>query len=517
MSIFSKSKKQSQPGQGASNQQVFLGEDYDAKLKWFKDTFQKSDDITFHEITANQTRCGIVFVQCMVDQEVFDEQVLKYIVSPHFASSQKELLHKILDLQSISTMCTSILTDMKEATDLVLDGKIIIFFEGDSRMLAIPLTSVEKRAVSETANENVIRGPREAFVEDIHTNITMVRRKIKSPDLKMEQLLIGRYTKTKVMISYIEGLCKEELLADVKRRINQIEMDGVLASSYIEEFIDDYPLSPFPQSQKTERPDVAAAALLEGRVVIFVDGTPIPLIVPVTFYMFLQSAEDYYQRYILTSVIRLLRYAFLVVSLLFPSFYIAVTTFHTEMIPTSLLISVAASREFVPFPAIVEAFIMELAFEALREAGVRTPKAVGQAIGVLGALVIGQAAVQAGIVSAPMVIIVSLTGIASFIIPGYDLAFSIRLLRFPIMILSGTFGIFGLMIGSLLIYVHTVHLSSFGQPYLSPTAPLKTSDLKDTFVRAPWWSMKRRPSFARSSANQNRIKINKSLPGDDED
>jgi hypothetical protein len=212
----------------------------------------------------------------------------------------------------------------------------------------------------------------------------------------------------------------------------------------------------------------------------------------------------------------LLRFAYLVVSLLFPSFYIAITTFHPEMIPTTLLITVAASREYVPFPGLVEAFIMELAFEGLREAGLRTPKAVGQAIGVLGALVIGQAAVQAGIVSAPMVIIVSLTGIASFIIPGYDLAFTIRLLRFPIMILSGSFGIFGLMIGCILIYIHVVNLQSFGLPFLSPTAPLRPGDLKDVFIRAPWWAMKRRPTFVGTNDTQ-RVTTKKSLQEDDED
>jgi hypothetical protein len=513
MPIFSKDKRTTQ---NSANQQIFLGKDYDVRMKWFKATFQNSDDITFHELTANQTRIGIVFLQGMVDQQVFDDQVLKYIVSPNFASSRKDLLYKILDLQSISTMCTSIVTDIQEAADSVLDGKIIIFFEGDSRLLVIPLSSFEKRAVSETANENVIRGPREAFVEDIQTNITMIRRKIKSPDLKMEQLFIGKYTKTKVMISYIEGLCKEGVISEVKQRINHIEMDGVLGSSYLEECMDESPLSPFPQAQKTERPDVVAAALLEGRAAIFVDGTPIPLIVPVNFYMFLQSAEDYYQRFFLTSFVRLLRFAYLVVSLLFPSFYIAITTFHPEMIPTTLLITVAASREYVPFPGLVEAFIMELAFEGLREAGLRTPKAVGQAIGVLGALVIGQAAVQAGIVSAPMVIIVSLTGIASFIIPGYDLAFTIRLLRFPIMILSGSFGIFGLMIGCILIYIHVVNLQSFGLPFLSPTAPLRPGDLKDVFIRAPWWAMKRRPTFVGTNDTQ-RVTTKKSLQEDDED
>ncbi|TWD89723.1 spore germination protein KA/spore germination protein [Neobacillus bataviensis] len=514
MPFFSKVKKQT-PNSNTP-EQVFLGEDFDVRYKWLKQSFDQCSDITIYELTANHTRCGIVYLQEMVDEKLFDEQVLSYIVNEDFASSHQEFIHKLLELKLISAMSSSILTDMQKAVELVLDGNILIFFEGDQRMLAFPLQKFEKRAISEPANENVIRGPREAFVEDIHTNITMIRRKIKSPALKMEQQLIGKFTKTKVVIGYLEGICKPEIIEEVRQRIGRIQMDGVLGSSYIEENIDDFPLSPFPQSQKTERPDVVAAALLEGRVVIFVDGTPIPLIVPVILTMFLQSPEDYYQRYVFANFVRWLRMAFIVISLLFPSFYIALTTFHPVMIPYDLLLSVAAARDLVPFPAMVEAFIMELTFEALREAGLRVPKAIGQAISILGALVIGQAAVQAGIVSAPMVIIVSLTGIASFIVPYFDFGFSIRLLRFPIMILSGSFGIFGLMIGCLLIYIHLVHLRSFGMPYLTPIAPIRANDLKDTFLRAPWWLMKRRPSFV-GTKDHKRSNLNYPFVEEDED
>lgn len=517
MSFFSKNKKQQLRSNNTNTrEQVSLEEDFDARMQWFKESFQQCSDITFHELTANQTRCGIVYLQGMVDQQLFDEQVLKYIVSEDFANSHHEFIHKLLDLKTVSSMVSNVLTDKKQASQLVLEGNILIFFDGDSRMLAFPLASFEKRPISEAVNENVIRGPREAFVEDIKTNITMIRRIIKSPALKMEQQLIGEYTKTKVFICYIDGICKPELVEEVKQRLNQIKVDGVLGINYLEECLDDFPLSPFPQAQKTERPDVVAAALLEGRVGILADGTPNPLLVPVSFFMFMQSAEDYYERYISASFIRILRYIFLGFSLLFPSFYIAITTYHPIMIPTDLLVSIAAARDNVPFPGIIEAFIMEIAFEALREAGIRTPKAIGQAISILGAIVIGQAAVQAGIVSAPMVIIVSLTGISSFIIPSFDLGFTIRLLRFPMMILSGTFGIFGLMIGCLLIYIHLVHLSSFGMPYLTPTAPIRMRDLKDTFIRAPRWLMNHRPSFARTS-NSVRTSLKTTLDGDDED
>ncbi|MNJ56408.1 Spore germination protein A1 [compost metagenome] len=236
------------------------------------------------------------------------------------------------------------------------------------------------------------------------------------------------------------------------------------------------------------------------------DGSPSAIIAPVTLAMLMQTAEDYYQRYIAATWIRWIRYLFLIVSLLLPSLYIAITTFHPEMIPYKLLMTIAAAREIVPFPAFVEAFIMELAFEALREASIRIPKSIGQAVSIIGALIIGTAAVQAGIVSAAMVIIVSLTGIASFIIPHFDLGLSIRLLRFPIMALASILGLFGITCGLIILYIHLLNLKSFGIPYLSPFTPLVKADLNDTIFRAPWWAMQNRPIL--STHNEKRQKNN---------
>jgi spore germination protein KA len=292
----------------------------------------------------------------------------------------------------------------------------------------------------------------------------------------------------------MEGICRPELVEEVNHRLADIKIDGVLESSYLEEFIEDHPYSPFPQIQNTERPDTAAAALLEGRVIIFTDGTPIALIAPVTFPVFFQSPEDYYQRSYAATWIRWIRGLFMFISLLAPSFYIALTTYHPEMIPASLLFSIAAAREPVPFPALFEALIMEITFEGLREASIRIPSAIGQAVSILGTLVIGEAAVRAGIVSSPMVIIVSLTGISSFIVPSYSLGLTLRLIRFPIMFLAGSFGLLGLSIGIYLMLLHLVVLTSFGVPYLAPIAPFKWKDIKDTIIRAPWRLMKTRPS-----------------------
>ena len=256
-------------------------------------------------------------------------------------------------------------------------------------------------------------------------------------------------------------------------RLKRIEIDGILESGYIEEMIEDNPYSPFPQIMTTERPDIACSNLLEGRAVILVEGTPFSLIAPISFFSLIQSHEDYYQRFMIGTIIRWLRYLFLGVSLLFPSLYVAILTFHQEMVPAQLLLSMAASREAVPFPAIVEALLMEIAFEALREAGVRLPKQIGSAVSIVGALVIGQAAVQAGLVSAPMVIIVAITGISSFMIPRYVAGIAIRMLRFPIMLLAATLGLLGIMMAIIAIAIHLCTLRSFGVPYLAPLAPLK--------------------------------------------
>lgn len=401
---------------------------------------------------------------------------------------------RLFDLRQLFVSDFRFLPGLTDGVSSVLNSNAVLLVEGESRLIEFPLAKHEKRSIEEPPNESGIRGPREAFIEDIDVNLSLIRKRLKTPKFKTETIRLGSLTDTKIVIGYIDGLCKQSLLNEVKARLSKIDIDGILGSSYIEEYLDDSPFSPFPQLQYTERPDITAAALLEGRVVIIVEGTPIVLLAPVTLMMLLQSSEDYYQRYFASTWIRWIRYLFLFVSLLLPSIYIAITTFHPEMIPSKLLVTVMSSREIVPFPALVEAFIMEISFEALREAAIRIPKSIGQAVSIIGALIIGTAAVQAGIVSAAMVIIVSLTGIASFISPHFDLGLTFRFLRFPIMILAGFFGLFGIACGMILLYIHLINLRSFGTPYLSPITPLAPKDFKDTLVRAPWWLMNKRPT-----------------------
>jgi spore germination protein len=281
----------------------------------------------------------------------------------------------------------------------------------------------------------------------------------------------------------------------VENRIKRIDIDSVPESGYVEQLIEDNYLSPFPQVQNTERPDRVVAALMEGRVAILLDGTPFALIVPVTLSMMLQSPEDYYERWIPGTFIRMLRYLAAILALFTPSLYIAFISFHSGLIPTKLAISIIGTRSGVPFPALIEALFMEIAIEILREAGLRLPKPIGPAMGIVGGLIIGEAAVQAGIVSPVLVIVVALTAISSFSIPHYSIGITLRMLRFPAMICAATFGLYGVILFFLLMTSHLVKLKSFGVPYLSPAVPYRLSEWKDLMVRMPLMMMKRRPKM----------------------
>ncbi|HYG56873.1 MAG TPA: spore germination protein [Symbiobacteriaceae bacterium] len=391
-----------------------------------------------------------------------------------------------------------------QAANAVLDGDAVVLVDGFDQAVALTIEAGRQRAIEEPPAETVVRGPREGFNERIDTNIALVRRRLRTPDLKLKSFTIGRRTRTTVILAFVESIADPAPVAEAERRLRAIDIDGVLDSGYIEEFLEARPFSPFPEMQYSERPDTITAHLLEGRFAVFVDGTPAVLTGPITFWSMLQASEDYYERFIVATMLRWMRMLFLGLALFLPALYVAVTTFHQDMLPTNLLLSVASAREPIPFPALLEALLMEVSFEALREAGIRLPKTLGQTISVLGALVIGTAAVQAGIVSAPVVIIVSMTGIASFTIPRHNTAIGIRILRFPMMLVAGAFGLFGVIVGTVLLAVHLCNLESFGVPYLAPIAPLRPKDLGDVAVRAPWWAQGLRPSGP-SGRNRRRL------------
>ncbi len=441
------------------------------------------------EIEHTTTKAMLVFVDGLVRTELVDGSLLRSLLI------QEGRQTKIAAIQE-KTLNASQLTTVENVGDLVLqvlNGDTILLVDGNVKGIAVGYRGAEHRNVSEPETESVVRGPREGFTENLRTNTALVRRKLKTPRLKMKSVVVGKETRTNLVVAYLEGIVDPELTQEVLNRLERIDIDGVLESGYIEQLIQDDTWSMFPQVMHTERPDTVAASLLEGRVAILVDGTPFALIVPTTFWAMMQASEDYYERWFISTLLRILRIVLLGVALLTPALYIAVTTFHQEMIPTSLLLSIAAARESIPFPAVVEALLMEVAFEALREAGIRLPRTIGQAVSILGALVVGQAAVQAGIVSAPMVIVVSITGIASFVIPRFNLAIAVRILRFPLMIAASMLGIFGIVLGVMFILGHLCRLRSFGVPYFSPIAPLNWRDMNDTLIRVPLWVNDVRP------------------------
>lgn len=484
-----------------------LSRNLEENLNLLKAVFQDCSDMVYRELAIDgEVKGFLVFIDGLVNSDMLSDHAI-YPLLFHFGKQQEADLR----LQSIMENGNSI-TQVKEADSLnkvieeVLSANAVLFVQRSNRGIVLNVRGGMRRSVQEPNTESVIRGPREGFSENLRTNTALVRFRIKSPRLKMIPFVLGEHTQTNVALVYMEGIADPRVIEEVKNRIQNIKIDGVLETGYIEEMIEDEPFSPFPQLQYSERPDTISAQLLEGRFAILVDGTPMALIGPVTAIQLMQSTEDYYERYMIVNLIRWLRYIFLFVSLFLPALYIAVTTYHHDMLPTNLLYSIAAAREAIPFPALVEALIMEVSFEALREAGIRLPKTVGQAVSILGALVIGQAAVEAGIVSAPMVIIVSMTGIASFTIPRFNFAISIRILRFPVMIMAGIFGLYGIIIAMMWIMMHICSLRSFGVPYLSGIAPFNFNELKDIFIRVPWWRMDRRPASYSRLGNKERAK-----------
>ncbi|SCY00364.1 spore germination protein KA [Paenibacillus polysaccharolyticus] len=438
--------------------------------------FTDCSDVIFHSFeTSGFTSALCVYCVGLCDTERLERQVLTPVQEIGMEAAQ-------VPLSSVKTVETS-----KEAAEAILEGEALLLLEGSNVATTYPLYKAANRSTEEPLAESTVRGARDGFTESLTTNLSLVRKRLKTPALKFRTRTVGESSNTSIALAYVEGIIDASLVKEVEQRLDRLRVRDILESQYIEEDIIDQRFSPFPQMIATERPDVVASNLMEGRFAILVDGTPFTLVAPVTLFSMLQSPEDYYQYVFMSVFLRWLRYVFYVLSLLLPSAYVAITTYHQEMIPTVLLLSIARAREEIPFPALVEALIMEIAFEALREAGVRLPKQVGSAVSIVGALIIGQAATTAGIVSAPMIIIVAITGIASFMIPRYSASISTRLLRFPIMILAGTLGLIGVMLGIILIVIHLSSLRSFGAPYLSPVAPTNAKGLKDLWWRpAPW-------------------------------
>ncbi|MGG0913713.1 spore germination protein [Bacillus velezensis] len=384
----------------------------------------------------------------------------------------------------------------KEAVISILRGKCAVFINGLDSVYILSTGKREKRSVNEPTSEKVVRGPKTAFIEDSDTNVAMIRQRTNHPKLKTKKVPIGENKLKYATVMYIDDKADPSVVSDVVKRLSEVKMDDIQDSGTLEELIEDNKYSPFPQIQNTERPDKVSSALFNGRVAILVDNSPFALVVPASLGILMQSPDDYYERWISASLIRALRFTSIFITLFFSSIYIALVSFHQGLLPTTLAVTIAANRENVPFPPIIEAMVMEITIELLREAGLRLPSPLGQTIGLVGGVVIGQAAVEANIVSSIMVIVVSIVALASFTVPQYGMGLSFRVLRFISMFTAAAFGLYGMILFMLAIYTHLSRQRSFGSPYFSPNGFFSLKNANDSILRLP---IKNQPKEAKNA------------------
>ncbi|WP_284638340.1 spore germination protein [Paenibacillus silviterrae] len=459
-----------------------------------KEVIGHSSDVRFRSLSVDEGRrnIAVVYIEGLVNHSSLQDHIIRPIMEAgkirgarDEAEASAEQTKQYLLQHVIQAAHTNIVTNIEQCVREIVTGNTILLIDGTDRVAILSTPKEKGRSIDEPVTEAVIRGAHEGFVENLSPNIGLLRKRIKDHQLSVIPYTIGRRSLTEVSLVFMKDLCDEAILNEVKRRLDSIEIDNVLESGYIEQIMEDNYLSFFPQMQTTERPDRVVGALMEGRIAILTDGTPMALIVPVTLPTFMSAPDDYYERWLPGTFVRLLRYLAAGIALFLPSIYIAMISYNHGLIPTKLAISIASGREGVPFPSLFEALMMEITIEILREAGLRLPKPIGQAVGIVGGLVIGQAAVQAGIVSPVMVIIVALTAMSSFAIAQYEMGISIRLLRFFSMISAGIFGIYGIVLFGIFITAHLVKLKSFGVPYTLPFGPMKPVEWKDSLVRMP--------------------------------
>ncbi len=457
----------------------------------------------FGKITAY-----VGYFDMLVNRDLIEQSVINRIVARLYDSNGdivtvKGALFDPIQDAGVTVADIKEEEDINKITDAVMGGDTILMFDGFPKAIIISSKGWPSRGVPSADTEIVVQGSKEAFSEVFRINTMLIRRRIKDKNLKVKQSVLGQRSKTNVALMYMDDVVRKDILENVENRLAELDIDAISESGHLEQLIEDKRLSPFPQMQMTERPDKAASAILEGRIVLVVDNSPFVIILPCTLNTFFQSPEDYYQRFEIMSFIRMIRFVSAVISLTLPGIYLAITLYNPEMLPDGLILKMAQARQSVPLPAFIEIILMDLAFELLREAGVRLPSAVSGTIGIVGGLIVGQAAVEAGLVSPITVVIIALTGIAGFAIPNVSLVSGFRLSKYFVTLMSAFFGLLGFWFSFLIILVHLAAMESFGIPYLYPFVSSELNnynDLKDSVFRMPSITLKKRPIF--SNPNQ---------------
>lgn len=462
--------------------------------QYLKKIFANCSDLVVREIkiASNQDYSAMfVYLEGMVKQDLIEEAIVKKLVSQPadttHISNIKEYVRYLLGIR-----LDDIYEKMDKVLNAIIDSKIVIFINGVAAAMTIDFKNPPSRSVGTPETETSLRGPREAFIESRQTNIGLIRKRIKNINLKVEPFQIGRQTKTDVNVCYIKGIANDKIVNEVRERLNKIDIDGILANTYIEEYIEDSPFFIFPTIFRTERPDIVVGKLSEGYIAIITDGTPIVLVVPYLFIDAMKATDDYYLKYMSGTLTRWIRSIAFFLTLILPGFYVALLTFHQELIPYGLVTTLIKSRAGVPLPVMWECISMLFAYAILKEAGIRMPRVVGPAISIVGALVLGQAAVEAGLVSTLTVVVVALSAIAALTTPTPEMNIYLMPPRFILLVLGGTLGMLGLIGGIMILFVNMISARSFGVPYMAPLAPLMKNELSDVVVRAPFWSMLKR-------------------------
>jgi len=484
-----------------------INKNLDFNINIFDEIYKDCGDIVGRKFPVFKNSGISAYVICidnMANRDVVDLAIMRGLMvdirlTTPYSGFDDTVIYDTLKNNGIITSDMSEADSIDAINDAILAGNTALLIDGFSKAIIISTKGFPGRGVQNADTEVVVQGSKEAFSEGMRVNTALIRKRIKDTNLKVYQTIVGEKTKSDVAVMYLKGVVREEILNDVLQRIDKISIDAVLDSGQVEQLIEDDWVSPFPQVQSTERPDKAASAILEGRIVIIVDNSPFVLIVPATMNVFFQSSEDYYGRWEIMSFIRAIRYLAGIMALLLPALYVAITLYHPSMIPLFLSFKIAGERSAVPFSVVGELIIMEIAFEMLKEAGIRLPGPIGGTMGIVGGIIIGSAAVEAGLITPIVVIIVALTEVASFAIPHVSLVAGVRLVKYLILVFAACFGFLGFWIGLLLVMIHMVNLKSFTVPYMFPYVAGDVNnfnDMKDSIFRLPMFMMKRKPIFA---------------------
>ncbi|WP_207753047.1 spore germination protein [Clostridium yunnanense] len=480
----------------------FISTDININLERINKEFDitNNNDIKIRKFKiARKIDAFIVYIDGMVDKMFVSDFVIRQLMKvenfqDYFNNVNSVTLYDYIYDNIITANEVSKENDFPSSIINVLSGNSALFIDGSNQVLIIDSKGFEKRAVDKPTAENVILGSQEAFTENMRTNVSLIRRIIKNQNLKAEVMKVSKTNQAFCSILYIDGLTNMDIVNEAKKRIASIDTDFIIGGGLLTQYIEDSKYSIFPQILNTERPDRTANYLLDGRVAIIVDGTPFIDIVPATFYDFIHAQEDTFLRWQYGSFLRIIRLAGMLVTVLAPALYVALSLFHHEAIPTELLAAMATSKEEVPFPTLIEILMLEFSFELIREGGIRVPGVIGQTLGIVGALILGQAAVAAKLVSPILIIIVAITGLGSFSIPNYSVSLGLRMLRFFFIFLASILGFLGITEGIVIISGLACSLKSFGVPYLSPVSPTN-KDSADLIIRKPIISQKLRPDF----------------------